>query len=190
MIGAALSGNAKVVALLLEQGADPNAVCVLERGILQTPAGVAASMGHADCLRLLMAAGANVNVQGGPFDHNALLGAATTPSKETVRLLLAKADVTATDWSGDTALDWAARRGETDIVKMLRDAGAKQSKPLSPPDKPLALCTHRTPFGAGAVIRGLAPVATKRAEAHPNQKLRHVPPAPAGGDDRGPGPQA
>jgi len=139
LIGAALSGNAKLVALLLERGADPNAVCELERGILQTPAGVAASMGHADCLRLLMAGGADVNVQGGPFNHNALLGAATTPSKETVHLLLAKANVNATDWSGNTALDWAARRGETDIVKMLRAAGAEQPKPLSHPDKPLAL---------------------------------------------------
>jgi ankyrin repeat protein len=139
LIGAALSGNAKVVALLLERGADPNAVCELERGILQTPAGVAASLGHADCLRLLMAAGADVNVQGGPFNHCALLGAAITPSKETVRLLLAKADVNATDWNGNTALDWAERQGETEIVKMLRDAGARQSKPLSHPDKPVAL---------------------------------------------------
>jgi ankyrin repeat protein len=139
LIGAALSGNSKVVALFLERGADPNAVCELERGILQTPAGVAASMGHTECLRLLMTAGADVNVQGGPFNHNALLGAATTASKETVHLLLAKANVDATDWSGNTALDWAARRGETDIVKMLRDAGAEQSKPLSHPGKPLAL---------------------------------------------------
>jgi hypothetical protein len=139
LIGAALSGNAKVVALLLERGADPNAVAELERGILQTPAGVAASMGHADCLRLLMAAGADVNVQGGPFNHTALLGAAITPSKETVHLLLAKANVNATDWSGHTALDWAARRGETEIVKMLREVGTEQAKPVSPPDKPLAL---------------------------------------------------
>ncbi len=139
LIAASLSGNAKVVALLLERGADPNAVCELERGILQTPAGVAASMGYADCLRLLMAAGADVNAQGGPFKHNAVLGAATTASKEAVRLLLAKANVNAKDWRGDTALDWAARRGETEIVKILREAGAKQSKPLSRPDKPLAL---------------------------------------------------
>ncbi|HEV8059895.1 MAG TPA: ankyrin repeat domain-containing protein, partial [Gemmataceae bacterium] len=139
LIGAALSGNAKVVALLLERGADPNAVCELERGILQTPAGVAASMGHADCLRLLMAAGVDVNVQGGPFNHNALLGAATTPSKETVHMLLAKANVNSKDWNGNTALDWAARGGETDIVKMLRKAGAEQSKPPSHSDKPLAL---------------------------------------------------
>ncbi len=153
LIGAALSGNAKVVALLLERGADPNAVCELERGILQTPAGVAASMGHADCLRLLMESGADVNVQGGPFNHNALLGAATTPSKETVHLLLAKANVNATDWNGNTPLDWALRRGETDIVKMLREAGAEQSKPPPPPDEPLAL---RHPPDANAARRAVA----------------------------------
>ena len=138
LIAAALSGNAKLVGLLLERGADPNAICELERGILQTPAGVAASMGYVDCLRLLMAGGADVNFQGGPFNHNALLGAAITPSKETVHLLLAKANVNATDWNGNTALDWAVRRGETDIVKMLREAGAKQSKPLSHPSRPVA----------------------------------------------------
>jgi ankyrin repeat protein len=153
LIGAALSGNAKVVALLLERGADPNAVCELERGILQTPAGVAASMGRANCLRLLMAAGADVNVQGGPFNHNALLGAATTPSKETVHLLLAKANINATDWNGNTALDWAVRRGETDIVKMLREAGAEQSKPLPHPEKALAL---RHPPDYDSVRRAVA----------------------------------
>jgi ankyrin repeat protein len=135
LIGAALSGNAKVVALLLERGADPNAVCKLERGILQTPAGVAASMGHAECLRLLMAAGADITIQGGPFKHNALLGAATTPSTETVHLLLAKADVNATDWNDHTALDWAARRGETEIVTLLRRSGGKQFR--SPSQSPL-----------------------------------------------------
>jgi ankyrin repeat protein len=153
LIAAALSGNAEVVALLLERGADPNAICKLERGILQTPAGVAASMGHADCLRLLMAAGADVNVQGGPFKHTALHGAATTASKETVQFLLAKANVNATDWGGLTALDWAARRGETDIVKMLRKAGARQSEPPSPRDRPLAL---RHPPDADAARRAVS----------------------------------
>ena len=137
LIGAAVSGNAKIVALLLERGADPNAVARLERDILQTPAGVAASMGHTECLRLLMAAGADVNVQGGPFNHNALLGAATTPSNATMQLLLTKADVKATDWNGSTALDWAARSGETDIVKLLQKSGAKPSKPLTHQDKEL-----------------------------------------------------
>ena len=153
LIGASLSGNAKVVALLLERGANPSAVCKLERGILQTPAGVAASMGHADCLRLLIAAGADVNVQGGPFNHNALLGAATTASKETMQLLLSKATVNATDWRGRTATDWAACRGETDVVKMLRAAGAETSKQPPPPENVLTL---QHPPGADSVRRAVS----------------------------------
>jgi len=153
LIGASLSGNAKVVAVLLERGADPDAVCKLERDILQTPAGVAASMGHADCLQLIMAAGADVNVQGGPFNHAALLGAATTPSTETVRLLLPKATINATDGTGNTALDWAARRGETEIVKMLRAAGAEQSPSRPVPRPALAL---RNPPDADSARRAVA----------------------------------
>ncbi|QJW99969.1 ankyrin repeat domain-containing protein [Frigoriglobus tundricola] len=158
LIGAALSGNAKIVAVLLDRGADPNAVCTLERGILQTPAGVAASMGHTDCLQLLMAAGADVNAQGGPFSHTALLGAATTPSKETVQLLLAKASVNATDWTGHTALDWAARRGETEIVKMLRAAGAEQSQPLPPARPALALRTAPDADSARRAVAAALPL--------------------------------
>ena len=191
LIAAALSGNAKIVALLLERGANTNAVCKLERDILQTPAGVAASMGHADCLKLLMAAGADVNVQGGPFNHNALLGAATTPSKETVQLLLAKANVNATDWNGGTALDWAARRGETEIVKMLREAGAEQSKPRSHPRRVLAL---QHPPDADSVRRAVsAALPLLQQSERTITRTRNCVSChqhSAGGDDRGPGPQA
>jgi ankyrin repeat protein len=165
LIAAALSGNDRLVALLLERGADPNAVCTLERGILQTPAGVAASMGYADCLRLLIAAGADVNVQGGPFKHTALLGAATTDSKETVQLLLAKANLNAKDWRGATALDWAARRGDTEIVKMLREAGVQQSKPLSEPDRPLALQHSLAPDAARRAVSAALPLLQQSEQA-------------------------
>lgn len=153
LIGAAIAGNAQLVALLLERGADPNSVCKTDTGILQTPACMAAVMGRAECLRLLITAGADVNFQGGPFEQNALLGAATSSSEETMRLLLTKADVKATDWSGRTALDWAAYRGETDIVKMLRAAGAIPSG--SPPLGPKS----------GALQDPASPVAAQRAVA-------------------------
>jgi ankyrin repeat protein len=153
LIGAAIAGDAQVVALLLERGADPNIICKTDTGILQTPACMAAVMGRAECLRLLMAAGADVNIQGGPFEQNALLGAATSSSKETVRLLLARADVKATDWSGRTALDWALRRGETDVVKMLRAAGATPTRSRSHPTRPVA---PRNPAGPGSARRAVA----------------------------------
>lgn len=153
LIGAAIAGDAQVVALLLECGADPNAVCTTDLGILQTPAAMAAVMGRAECLRLLIAAGADVNVQGGPFAQNALLGAATSSSTETVRLLLDRADFKAKDSQARTALDWAACSGETDIVKLLRAAGAPSSGSPSRPSKPAA---PRNPADAGAARRAVA----------------------------------
>jgi ankyrin repeat protein len=145
---AAIAGDAQVVAWLLERGADPNVVCELADtgGNVQTPALVAAALGHADCLKRLLAAGADVNFQGGPMEETALLGAATTGSTATVRLLLGKANVSAPDARGQTPLDWSLRRGDTDIVKLLRQAGAKESEHTQKrPQKPLApLAGQRT----------------------------------------------
>jgi ankyrin repeat protein len=126
--GAAVSGNAAIVKLLLDRGADPNVRYQEPDSIsdFQTPLVNAAWHGHGECLRLLLERGADVNVQGGPFGRSALLCAATTGSEETVRRLVAKgADVHAHDWQGDTALDWALLRGETNIVQLLRKASGK-----------------------------------------------------------------
>src|SRR5205807_635494 len=86
-----------------------------------TPVLAAASLGDAACLRALLERGAEVNVQGGPFQASPLLCAATTGSEETVRLLLEHgANARAIDWAGHTPLVWARRRGETRIVDLLR----------------------------------------------------------------------
>src|SRR5207245_94613 len=51
------------------------------------------------------------------------------------RLLIDKgADIRARDEAGRTALDWAARQGDTEVVRMLRDAGAPPiTVPVPPP---------------------------------------------------------
>jgi hypothetical protein len=56
------------------------------------------------------------------------------PDKAVVRWLLDNgADVSVRDDEQRTALDWALTQGETDIARMLREAGAKQGAPFHGP---------------------------------------------------------
>ena len=146
--GAASSGNARIVELLLNRGADPNARYepANETGDFETPALVAALQGHVDCLKRLLDRGADVNAQGGFFDRTPLICAATTGNEETVQLLLAKgANVNAQDWQGNTPLTWARRRGETAIVKLLRQAGRGGTTPQQEGDKETHTVVARSP---------------------------------------------
>ena len=155
---AAVSGNAGVMELLLSRGADPNARYELPRGNgdIQTPTMAAAEQGHTQCLKLLLDRGADVNVQGGPFERAALLCAATTGNEEAVRLLIAKrANVNAEDWEGKTPLAWARKRGETNIVRLLRQAGGREPPPYLKEKNRPRLHLHG-PIHAGSVRLAVA----------------------------------
>jgi len=104
---AAFFGHAGSVRLLLDGGADPNAVGrSAQIGPVQ-PLHSAAATGRLECARLLLAHGADVNArQSGGF--TALHAAAASSDTELARLLLAAgADATAkTDDGGEPDLDF------------------------------------------------------------------------------------
>ncbi len=114
---AAASGNAAAVKALLTAEADPNAGDVNQG---QTALIFAAANGHAGVINALAAGGARVNDTSLVPDLKKPEGAnaGTTPKKD---LAL----------GGMTALQFAAREGQTDAVQALLDAGADINKPTA-----------------------------------------------------------
>jgi ankyrin repeat protein len=80
---AAVGGNTDLIMLLLDHGAAINA---RNRESLATPLMLAASLGRADAVALLLKRGADTRLRD-KSDHTALNRALQTDSKETVRLL-------------------------------------------------------------------------------------------------------
>lgn len=117
---AAMLGDQKAVARLIDAGADVN-----ERDRQGwTPLMYSARNGHADLVRLLLNNGADVNLK----DSNggtALMNACVACDLEVIKLLLdAGADVNAEYWPGLTALDNARENCSEGIVDFLKAHGA------------------------------------------------------------------
>ena len=123
-----VSSTAAILALL-DLGASPN-----PRGRFPF-VGVAAFEGQLATARLLVEHGANLDARGQQDVTPLMMAAAAThPDPAIVRLLMAKgADVNARDKAGRTALDWAVRQGETEVVRVLREAGATSTVTPPPP---------------------------------------------------------
>ena len=126
LITAALLGGPATVSLLLDAGAD--ATARTKRG--ETALANAANRGDAASVKLLLDKGAdvrNVDYRGyTPLMHAAY---ADNGTPELVQALLSKgADVHAVgkgDMAGETAVSIAAKRGETEILRVLRDAAGR-----------------------------------------------------------------
>jgi hypothetical protein len=119
---AAFLGGAAVVDVLLDAGADPNAIAANDMRV--QPLHSAAALGDVEACRLLIAAGADPNGRQ-QADHTPLHEAALTGNAKLAELLLASgADATARNAEGRDALSFAEERGHAAIAARIRAATA------------------------------------------------------------------
>ncbi|KAI9773871.1 MAG: hypothetical protein M1840_006097 [Geoglossum simile] len=119
LLWGSMMGHEAVVRLMLERGADPQ----VSGGDGVNALRVAASHGHIEVVRVLLAAGAYVNTH--TPQGTALQAAAEGGHVGVVGVLLAsKADVNAVRFLEASALQSAAARGHACLVELLLSAGA------------------------------------------------------------------
>ncbi len=113
----------RIMTVLLEHGADPNAVTASGA----TPLTLGASMGHGRVVRLLLDHGADVNATDGAMgDSTALILAVQNGNSAMVKAVLEKhPDLTPKDRFGKSALDYAIEENEQWAIDMLRQAGER-----------------------------------------------------------------
>ena len=118
---AAYHGDAELVAALAEAGADVRLTNTFGTSAITE----AAITGDVPVLEALLAAGADANFRN-PEGETPLMAVARTGRIEAAELLLdAGADVNATEsFGGQSALMWAAARGNADMVRFLAANGA------------------------------------------------------------------
>jgi hypothetical protein len=140
---AASSGNTRAVKLLLDRGAD--ATVRSKRN--ETALGNAATAGVEDSVRLLLQHGAEVNVQNiRGFSPLMLAANSDNVPAGVVQLLLASgADPSYTADYDETALDLAAKRGDTPVTRLLAAATAPKARAAVPSVTPAASHPSATP---------------------------------------------
>jgi ankyrin repeat protein len=111
----------------------------------------AALYGHAEAVRVLLDAGANVNARTIISSWTPLMAAASEGKIEIMRILFDRgADINAENPGGTTALTIAARNGHTDTVQVLLDRGADVNQ--RSPDGVSALSAAAA-FGQTHIVR-------------------------------------
>ncbi|MEO7132593.1 MAG: ankyrin repeat domain-containing protein [Vicinamibacterales bacterium] len=129
LILAAGDGNPRAVQLLLDRGADPRARTKRS----ETALGNAGTSGNEETVHLLIDHGADVNVRN-IRGYSPLMLAASSDviPAGVVKLLLAKdADVTFTADYDESARDLAAKRGDTDVMRLLGGVATSAVLPVA-----------------------------------------------------------
>jgi len=124
LIHAARSGSIENVKILLAEGADINAKGAKGDTALM----YAVRSGSIEKVKILLAKGADINTKN-EYGDTALIDAASSlmNTEIIIKILLAKgADINVKDNSGNTALMHAMRGRRTEIIRLLKQAGAKQ----------------------------------------------------------------
>ena len=113
----ARNGHCKVCQLLLQNGANVNA---LTRAGQATPLHRAATQGHVEITDLLLKSGADPNI-GDADGFTALHRAVISNSGSVCKLLVSKTNPKNVDNSGRTPLDLAEERDNKDILEILKN---------------------------------------------------------------------
>lgn len=125
LVEAAKRGHHEMVRALLEKGAKPNARSDEDSTALLSAVGA----GHAETVKALLAGGADVNLahERGLLKGITPLMVAASENAKIVKILLEKgADVNAKAGPGVTALSLAQQNKQQEIVRLLKEAGAKE----------------------------------------------------------------
>jgi ankyrin repeat protein len=148
LINAAGNRNLAAVKLLLEHGAKVNAVSKTENlpkiqtGTVEfggwTPLLMAAPFGPPTVVKTLLDAGAQINVQDYRGFTPLMLAVGTDRySRETVKMLLEhRADTHLKTHAGETALDWASKLGDREVIASLGGTVQPVAAPALAKDRP------------------------------------------------------